>query len=121
MLAKENEYIFEIESLEKGIYNYSVFAEKPGQQIGGNFLVTDDNPEARDRGFNQPLLAFISKQTNGKILKAETLQDFTFTKATSIFEELKTELPIYRKWYLIALFLVCFCTELFLRKRWGML
>ena len=121
LLEKGNEYLAEIENLEKGKYNYTVFAEKTGQQTSGNFLVTDDNPEARDRGFNQPLLAFISKQTNGKIINMETLSDFTFPKAISKTEELKTELPIYRKWYLIAIFLVCFCTELFLRKRWGLL
>ena len=102
-------------------YNYTIFSEKTGQQTSGNFLVTDDNPEARDKGFNQPLLAFISKQTNGKIISTETFPEFSFPKATSKIEELKTELPIYRKWYLIAIFLVCFCTELFLRKRWGLL
>ena len=121
LLEKGNEYLAEIENLEKGKYNYTVFAEKTGQQTSGNFLITDDNPEARDRGFNQPLLAFISKQTNGKIINVETLSDFTFPKAISKIEELKTELPIYRKWYLIAIFLTCFCTELFLRKRWGLL
>jgi len=121
LLEKENEYFAEIEELEKGKYNYTIFAEKTGQQTSGNFLVTDDNPEARDRGFNQPLLAFISKQTNGKIINAKTFSDFTFPKAISKIEELKTELPIYRKWYLIAIFLICFCTELFLRKRWGLL
>ena len=107
--------------MEKGKYNYLIFAEKTGQQTSGNFLVTDDNPEARDRGFNQPLLAFISKQTNGKIISTEIISDFSFPKAISKIEELKTELPIYRKWYLITIFLICFCTELFLRKRWGLL
>ncbi|NQV18930.1 MAG: hypothetical protein HQ534_10340 [Armatimonadetes bacterium] len=121
LLEKRDEYFAEIEELEKGSYRYSIFAEKTEQQTSGNFLITDDNPEARDRGFNQPLLAYISKQTNGKIIDEETLSDFTFPKAISKIEELKTELPIYRKWYLIAIFLVCFCTELFLRKRWGLL
>lgn len=121
LLEKGNEYLAEIEDMEKGKYNYTIFAEKTGQQTSGNFLVTDYNPEARDRGFNQPLLAFISKQTNGKIISEKTLSDFTFPRAISKIEELKTELPIYRKWYLIAIFLVCFCTELFLRKRWGLL
>jgi hypothetical protein len=30
-------------------------------------------------------------------------------------------IPLYRKWYIITLFLLSFCVELYLRKRWGLL
>jgi len=31
------------------------------------------------------------------------------------------DIPLYRKWYVLTLFIVAFCLELFFRRRWGLL
>ncbi len=121
LIAKADEYYTEIEHIEEGKYSFSIYDERTKLQTEGEFIITRDNPENRDRGFNIPLLSYISEQTDGKILTKSELEKFNFPKAQPKREELKTELPVYRKWYFIALFLISFCLELFFRKRWGLL
>jgi len=33
----------------------------------------------------------------------------------------KREYDLYKKWYIPAIFILSFCLELFLRRRWGLL
>ena len=84
-------------------------------------MVTADDPESRDRGFNTSFLAYISDQTNGKLFYPEDITEFEFPEAQLMSFKKKAEIPVYKKWYLIVLFLVSFCLELFFRKRWGLL
>jgi len=121
LIARENEYSLEIESPEPGKYSYQIRDENIDQETDGEFLVTAYNPENRDRGFNFPLLSYIALQTSGKMIDKKNLELFDFPKATMKNEEVKTEIPIYKKWFIIAIFLVSFCLELYLRKRWGLL
>jgi len=121
LIAKEDEYFLEIESPEPGKYSYQISDENIDQETDGEFLVTAYNPENRDRGFNLPLLSYIALQTGGKMIDEKNLNKFDLPKAIMKNEELRTEIPIYRKWFIIAIFLVSFCLELYLRKRWGLL
>lgn len=121
LLARGDEYFLEIPSLEPGNYQYSIKDEISENETDGEFIVHKFNPEHRDRGFNIPLLSYIAKQTGGEILDREKLNLLTLSKAEIKNREIKTEIPIYRKWYVIAIFLITFCLELYLRKRWGLL
>ena len=121
LIAREDEYFLEIESPELGKYSYKISDENINQETDGEFLVTAYNPENRDRGFNIPLLSYIALQTGGKMIDKKDLEQFDLPKAIMKNEELRTEIPIYKKWFIIAIFLLAFCLELYLRKRWGLL
>jgi hypothetical protein len=117
----EDGYFSEITDLEAGEYSYLINDEVHQQQTSGRFIVTEDNAEKRDKGFNIPLLAFISEVTGGKIYTKANVDEIRIPETTLKTITKKLEIPIYRKWYLIACFLICFCLEIFLRKRWGLL
>jgi hypothetical protein len=102
-------------------YKFKVVDEKTRQQAEGVFIVTTENLELRDFGFNQPLLSYISQITNGKNLTPPEISTFKPMKEQPKEEEKRLEIPLYRKWYLVALFLISFCLELFLRRFWGLL
>ena len=121
LLAKDDVYQCEIGFLPSGDYSFQVQDERTGLETKGEFMVTADDPESRDRGFNTSLLAYISEQTNGKLLYPEDMAEFKFPEAQLMSFKKRTEIPVYKKWYLIALFLISFCLELFFRKRWGLL
>ena len=121
LLTEEDEYRCEIGFLPSGKYSFKIRDERTGLETKGEFMVTADDPESRDRGFNTSLLAYISEQTNGKLLYPEDMAEFKFPEAQLMSFKKRTEIPVYKKWYLIALFLVSFCLELFFRKRWGLL
>ncbi|MBL7148581.1 MAG: hypothetical protein ISS80_00735 [Candidatus Cloacimonetes bacterium] len=121
LLAKEDVYQCEIGFLPSGNYSFQVIDERTGLETKGEFMVTADDPESRDRGFNTSLLAYIADQTNGKLYYPEDITEFEFPEAQLKTFKKRAEIPIYKKWYLIALFLFSFCLELYLRKRWGLL
>jgi hypothetical protein len=121
LLAKDDVYQCEVGFLPSGNYSFQVRDKRTGLETTGEFIVTADDPESRDRGFNASLLAFISDQTNGKLFYPEDITEFEFPEAQLKPFNTSIEIPIYKKWYLIALFLLVFCLELFFRKRWGLL
>ncbi len=121
LLTKEDEYQCEIGFLPSGSYSFQVRDERTGLETKGEFMVTADDPESRDRGFNTSLLAYISDQTNGKLFYPEDITEFEFPEVQLMSFKKRIEIPVYKKWYLIALFLLVFCLELFFRKRWGLL
>jgi len=121
MNSGEDGYFLNLTDLPADEYSYTILDEERSQQTSGKFIVTEDNPENRDKDFNIPLLAFISEISGGKMYSEEKLKSFSAPPAESNHTEFKIEIPIYRKWYLIAFFLISFCLEIFLRKRWGLL
>lgn len=121
LLTEEDEYQCEIGFLPSGNYSFKIRDERTGLETKGEFMVTADDPESRDRGFNTSFLAYISDQTNGKLFYPEDITEFEFPEAQLMSFKKRAEIPVYKKWYLIALFLVSFCLELFFRKRWGLL
>ena len=121
MLAENDEYITEIENLEPGKYKFVISDDRTKNTTSGTFIVSSENPESRDHGFNLPLLSFIAARTGAKVISEKNLDMFSFPKAQFKTTITKTEIPIYRKWYVIALFIISFSLELFFRKRWGLL
>ncbi len=121
MMEYGDEYRAQIDELEAGVYTFMIDEELTNQRAEGEFLISDMNPEYRDRGFNPALLYYIANQTGGSILTSDNFENFTQEEPEMRTDRILQEIPIYRKWYVIALFLLCFCGELFLRKRWGLL
>ena len=133
VITKDNkEYLRDYLNLNNDKYNYSFTAKDPAdyqftitdkqtqQETNGKFMITSSNSEVRDRGINTTLLQFIAKQTSGKIFSnKEDLADYP--KAENRFNTTYYEIPLYKKWYIITLFLLSFCLEIFFRKRWGLL
>ncbi len=121
LLTREDVYQCEIGFLPSGNYSFHVRDERTGLETKGEFMVTADDPESRDRGFNTSLLAYISDHTNGKLFYSEDITEFEFPEAQIKSLKKRIEIPVYKKWYLIVLFLVSFCLELYFRNRWGLL
>lgn len=114
-------YELSLENLIAGNYRYEIIDDKTGNKDEGSFIVSDIDAERRNRGFNYPLLAYISRQTNGSILFEEELPDISFERVFPSIERKRFEIPLYRHWIIITLFLLSFCSELYLRKKWGLL
>jgi hypothetical protein len=121
LLSSNSQYYTEFEQLEPDEYSYLVSDEVTDSESKDSFVVLEDNIESRDFGFNYSLLAYIAEQTNGKYMNFSETENNVVKESTSRIFTNTNEIPIYKKWYVIALFLICFCLELYLRKRWGLL
>ncbi len=118
--ANQN-YLTAITNLSSGQYTYRIVEETIDKTAEGDFLVSDVHSQGRYRGYNYPLLSFISRQTGGEIIHHEDIDSFTTDAATQKTERVKFEISLYRHWLIITLFLLSFCLEIFFRKKWGLL
>ncbi|MCK4956578.1 MAG: hypothetical protein KAS49_03010 [Candidatus Cloacimonetes bacterium] len=109
-----------ITELKAGKYFYSIIDDKTKQKTAGEFIVRSDSGESRDVGINRSMLSYISKTTNGKTISDDNIDQLEFSAKMKEYR-VNHEIPIYKKKWLILLFLTSFCLELFFRKRWGML
>ena len=119
MLKENNKHFIKISDLQSGKYKFVISDQTSNLQTEGEFMISQNSPESRDTGINLSLLAYISNKTNGKVI--DKADDIDILKAEKEIIQLRSEIPIYKKWYIITIFLLAFCTELFLRKRWGLL
>ncbi|HOH46653.1 MAG TPA: CARDB domain-containing protein, partial [Candidatus Cloacimonadota bacterium] len=111
------EYFFKANLDKPGDYRFEIRDAQSGQQASGSFSLNSASIEDRDYDYNLPLLAWIASESGGRIV------DDAYRPIPGRAEERieSRELPIYRKWYLISLFILAFCLELFFRRRWGLL
>jgi hypothetical protein len=115
------DYHKQVSGLSTGNYRYTVVDGQTGGSAEGRFLVSEVGLEGRHRGYNTPLLSYISRQTGGEVIAEEKLSDYVVPKG-EVRRLIKAyEIPIYRHWLTIALFLLSFTLELFLRRKWGLL
>lgn len=117
-LTQEGEEYFYKAILDKpGDYRFEIRDAQSGQQATGRFSLSSDSIEDRDYDYNLPLLSWIASESGGRIV------DSSYRPVPAQAEERieSRELAIYRKWYLISLFILAFCLELFFRRRWGLL
>ncbi len=109
-------------SLEKaGNYSFEISDPASKDQVKGFFNVAKGSLEERDFHYNLPLLQWITSISGGNMLNQGDLSSFEPPKAQQHSQTNMYELPLYRKWYVLTLFLLAFCLELFFRRRWGML
>lgn len=121
LTQSEGEYSTAL-SLEKaGQYRFEIKDKVSGESSSGRFNVADASMEKRDFDYNLPLLSWLASSSSGKLLNASTLKEFTPLPAQSNKLEQQRDIPLYRKWYVLSLFILAFCLELFFRRRWGLL
>jgi len=119
MLKENNKHYIKISDLQSGKYKFIITDKISISQTEGEFVISQNSPESRDTGINLSLLSYISNKTNGKVI--DKADDIDIPKVEKEIIQIRSEIPIYKKWYIITIFLIAFCTELFLRKRWGLL
>jgi hypothetical protein len=119
-LTREGEeYSFSTQLTEPGTYSFVI--EDKGKSTKGRFELSDSSIESRDFGYNLPLLAWLASETNGKLIYASTIDSFKPLPAVSEEQISRREVALYKKWYVLSLFILAFCVELYLRRRWGLL
>ncbi len=119
LLFDSQHYTTSLEQLPSGHYSYHISDSQTGKSVTGEFIVSNIGADARNKGFNLPLLSYITRQTGGQTIGKDSSIDLP--TAQKISTRIRIEYPIYRHWLMITLFLIVFCTELFLRKKWGLL
>lgn len=117
--AFQDKYQIVLNDLMPGNYLYEIYDSVSGLATSSEFVVQNYNSEMFDKGINDVLLGFISKTTGGKAFSS--INDLKIDVAEHITQRIQFEIPLYKKWFLIAAFLLSFCLELFFRKRWGLL
>lgn len=121
MVQTEGEYITHFSLDKPGIYSFAISDQVSKQSISGKFNVAESSLELMDFDLNIPLLSWITSETGGKLLYPDQLQSFQPVPAQNRVISKSKDIPLYRKWYVITLFIVAFCLELFFRRRWGLL
>lgn len=116
-----NEFGIVAELKEPGTYRFEISDKESGQSTKGKFELSDTSIESRDFGYNLSLLTWMANVNGGKMLYPETLSTFKPIPATPELQVNRREIALYKKWYILTLFILAFCLELYLRRRWGLL
>lgn len=117
MTRDGSEYSFVSRLTEPGEYRFEI--SEGGNKSSGRFSIDAQQVEDRDFDFNLPLLQYISSESRGRMIYDADF--FSPVPAQSSERIERNEYALYRKWYIISLFILIFCVELFLRRRWGLL
>lgn len=121
MAQSEGEYSASL-SLEKpGQYSFEITDKVSGEKSSGRFNVAKSSGEERDLDYNLPLLSWLASETRGQLIHPPSVDEFSPVPARDRELRQRLDIPIYRKWWVLALFILTFCLELFFRRRWGLL
>ena len=121
-LSRTDDYYGIIAELkEPGTYHFEISDKESGQSTKGKFELSDTNIESRDFGYNLPLLMWMSSVNGGKLLYPASADTFKPIPATPEIQVNRREIALYKKWYILSLFILAFCIELYFRRRWGLL
>lgn len=115
------EYNYKAELSEPDTYTFSITDAASGKSTSGKFVLSESSLEKRDFGYNLPLLHWLATHTKGKLVWENEVLDFTAVPAVKETQILRREIALYKKWYILSLFILAFCVELYLRRRWGLL
>ena len=117
-----------LEGLPGGEYTFTATGSSSGHRLGedrGRFSVGELNLEFRDTRMNAGLLRELARRTGGSFLTSGTFDSFndlfgspTFFSGREVQHE--TEFELWNWTYSLALILVLFSLEWFIRKRSGM-
>ncbi len=119
MVSKDEYYSTSLEGLVSGEYTANVSIEDKEALSEESFLVLEAGLENSNKGYNAENLKYISAITNGAVfinVKDIDLKEATERKLTRDYE-----IHLYKKIWLLAVFLAVFSTELLLRRRKGLL
>ncbi len=121
MTHAEEDYQATLSLTKAGNYSFEISDPASKEKINGSFNVAKGSREERDLHYNLPLLQWLASESGARVLNQSEVERFSPPEAQEIKETSMFELPIYRKWYVLTLFLITFGVELFFRRRWGML
>lgn len=123
-LEKDNSYITHIDVLKPGKFNYSAetILGKSIYKDKGQFLIEELTLEQSTQGIQKAYLQYIASRTNGNMIITQN----DFEKLLSIPREIKIvktshEIELWKMWYLAVIAILLIATELFLRKKKGLL
>ena len=119
MTANGEEYQTGLKPDKPGQYRFEISDKLSKNKTGGRFSVSERSIEDRDHDYNLPLLSWIASASSGKLLHQGS--DYKPIPAEITKTTETKEVPLYRKWYILALFILAFSLELFLRRRMGLL
>lgn len=121
LTQSDGEYSVGIRLDKAGQYRFEISDQVSGEKSSGRFNVAESTLETRDFDFNLPLLSWLAADTGGRVVSLGEASGFKPLPAQNRKLELRLDFPIYRKWWVLALFIGAFCLELFFRRRWGLL
>ena len=121
MSRQGEEYSFSADIKEPGTYSFTISDKETGKSAKGKFELSESSIESRDFGYNLSLLAWLAAETQGKLLYASNLNTLKPVPAVKEMLVTRKEIALYKKWYILSLFILVFCVELYLRRRWGLL
>lgn len=121
MTLSKEEYIYQSRLLQPGNYSFEIQEPEQNKSSKGAFAISAMAVEERDYDFNLPLLSYISAQSGGRIVSLQEIDTHRILPPRIQNEITKREYDLYKKWYIPAIFILSFCLELFLRRRWGLL
>jgi len=121
LTRSNDEYSFGTFLQEPGTYSFEISDKNTKQSTKGRFILSESSLEMRDFGYNLPLLGWLANETGGKLLflsQVDKYQPLPAQKASLISRH---EIAIYKKWWVLTIFILAFCLELYFRRRWGLL
>lgn len=121
MTHSEEDYQATLSLGKAGNYSFEISDPAAKEKIAGSFNVAKGSLEERDLHYNLPLLQWLASESGARVLNQSEVEKLSPPQAQEIKETSMFELPLYRKWYVLTLFLLAFGVELFFRRRWGML
>ncbi|MFA7056148.1 MAG: hypothetical protein WC155_01130 [Candidatus Cloacimonadales bacterium] len=121
LLWKSESYNYELSELAADAYSYKVTDVETNSIKEGSFIVFDSSLEQSHTDFNNLALQTIAEITNGVHYDSAKIEDIkeNMTRekvATTFYREFKV---LYNNIFL-AIFILCYAVELFLRRRWGL-
>ncbi|MDD2505718.1 MAG: hypothetical protein PHQ78_00150 [Candidatus Cloacimonetes bacterium] len=121
MTSSGDEYRYTSKLTEPGNYRFEIREADSEKSSKGSFAISEISAEERDFDFNLPLLGYLAQTTRGKLISLEDAALHNPLPPVIGEEILKREYNLYKQWYIITLFILAFCLELFFRRRWGLL
>lgn len=118
---ESGEYSYRAELNEPDTYTFVISDATSGKSTTGKFVLSESSLENRDFAYNLPLLTWIASQSNGKLIWDKDAESINIVPAFKETRISRREVALYKKWYILSLFILAFCIELYLRRRWGLL
>jgi len=116
-----DEFTSALPSLPAGKYRYHIFDDISQKEASGEFEVLAQDIQSFYRGFNARLLSDLSLGSGGTVFRDSSLEGLDIPEAVAIAKVRNIEIPLHRNPYFIVVLLMCFCVELYLRKKWSLL
>lgn len=121
LIERDEEFGISFSLEEPGEYSFEITDQKSGKKSDGRFMIEKENVEKRDYDFNLSLLGYLAAESGGELFSLEEAADYQPLPAEKESFVRMIEFELYKKWYILSLFLLVFSVELFFRRRWGLL